>query len=526
MADQQLQAQLDTLQEVLGKTITFDPSKKTSATEREVSLRETSRPSDWQEQHLTCEKPLCGETVPSLVACASAATVPADTEAWDDVTLRPGDSLDPGVAMCPWKRIEKYPSQFIGKRNRPLAQPFFDGIRKSNTWRFFELHFPGDALQSCILVPTVQFVRFLQDINARLGTELCIPRSNEAFFSLNFGQPGTPQARYVGNSRNKPEVLADEQQVLHEEAISWRTADKEHKRAWLANWERSRALVASHDSRDAAKRAKQIAERAEAKKRDMEANLRALQARLGITSAGMGGEEEQQQQFLNDATSSKPVVFLSIDIEVLEDEPRSMTEIGVAVLDTRDLHGREPGPGGFRWWECIKSHHLVVREYASHRNHKYVRGCPDMFQFGESTFPEEWDLIDTLSSILDSYTRDRDIEVMLVGQDLQGDLRYLSNAGYDVAQAVSSVDIVDTQILYQAWAADTQARNLRRILSDLRIPYAFLHNAGNDAMYTLRAMITMGVEGPMPAGETDRTAQLAGHQELLRSSEVQSDDPW
>lgn len=122
MADQQLQAQLDTLQEVLGKTITFDPSKKTSATEREVSLRETSRPSDWQEQHLTCEKPPCGETVPSLVACASAATVPADTEAWDDVTLRPGDSLDPGVAMCPWKRIEKYPLQFIGKRNRPLVR--------------------------------------------------------------------------------------------------------------------------------------------------------------------------------------------------------------------------------------------------------------------------------------------------------------------------------------------------------------------------------------------------------------------
>lgn len=161
-----------------------------------------------------------------------------------------------------------------------------------------------------------------------------------------------------------------------------------------------------------------------------------------------------------------------------------------------------------------------------HLSHRNLQNYIADLVCRESTFPEEWDLIDTLSSILDSYTRDRDIEVMLVGQDLQGDLRYLSNAGYDVAQAVSSVDIVDTQILYQAWAADTQARNLRRILSDLRIPYAFLHNAGNDAMYTLRAMITMGVEGPMPVGETDRTAQLAGHQELLRSSEVQSDDPW
>lgn len=132
-----------------------------------------------------------------------------------------------------------------------------------------------------------------------------------------------------------------------------------------------------------------------------------------------------------------------------------------------------------------------------------------------STFPNEWDLIDTLSTILESHTRDRETDVFLVGHDIHSDVRYLASEGYDVAQALHSVGAIDTQILHQAWKAGTQARKLQRVLSDLCIPYAYLHNAGNDAMYTLRAMIAMGVQGPMPKGQTRRRAQLAGEHDLF-----------
>ncbi|KAG6000938.1 hypothetical protein E4U21_004862 [Claviceps maximensis] len=510
--NQQLQAQLDKLQEVLGKAITLDPSKKPGVptVESESSIHTNLSSSDWQGQYLTFDKS-GQDAVPVRPAVLVAVDGPAG-HAFDDSVLCIGDSLEADVAFCPFDRIEQYPEQFIGKQNRPLAQPFFDGIGERKTWRFFELYFPGDPQQSCLLVPTIQFVQFLEEINAHLGTRLCIPGGiNEAYFSLTFGQGSTPRPHYIGPSaQERPRVLLDEHQaILDAEAAAYNAASEEDQQSWLACWRIAKAPFA-YQRVDTDQRARLTAERAEKKKRDCKNMLGEVQARLGTLA---GQQEQDQDQGGGDsacASQSKPFVFVSIDIEVLEEEPQTITEIGIAVLDTRNINDMDGGPGGILWWKHIKAHHLLVRQYASHVNHKYVQGCPGMFQFGQSTFPDEWELIDTLDSILGSYTRDPETDVLLVGHDIQSDVRFLAGAGYDVVQALGSVHVIDTQILHQAWNAGKQARKLQRVLSDLCIPYAYLHNAGNDAMYTLRAMITMGVEGPMPAGQTCRRSPLAG----------------
>jgi hypothetical protein len=47
--------------------------------------------------------------------------------------------------------------------------------------------------------------------------------------------------------------------------------------------------------------------------------------------------------------------------------------------------------------------------------------------------------------------------------------------------------------MYRAFRREYQARNLGSILADLDIAGWDLHNAGNDAMYTLQAMVGIAV---------------------------------
>jgi hypothetical protein len=60
----------------------------------------------------------------------------------------------------------------------------------------------------------------------------------------------------------------------------------------------------------------------------------------------------------------------------------TVTEIGFALLDTRDLRGVSPGENGANWLKLIQARHLRMQEYLHIKNHVYVDGCPDSFLFG------------------------------------------------------------------------------------------------------------------------------------------------
>ena len=90
------------------------------------------------------------------------------------------------------------------------------------------------------------------------------------------------------------------------------------------------------------------------------------------------------QRMLGIKTSLVPldVVFVCIDAEALERKPNPVSEVGIAILDTRDLKGVKGGPAGRDWWSLIKAYHLRIKEYSGLRNFQFVQGCPDQFSFG------------------------------------------------------------------------------------------------------------------------------------------------
>lgn len=110
-----------------------------------------------------------------------------------------------------------------------------------------------------------------------------------------------------------------------------------------------------------------------------------------------------------------------------------------------------------------------------------------------STFPARNELADAIRSTLQPYTDGRP-DIVFVAHDTKADVRYLSNIGFEVLDMPGILGSIDTVLLHQAWRNSNDGRSLRTILSDLCISNKHLHNAGNDAVYTLRAMVGLAVE--------------------------------
>lgn len=76
------------------------------------------------------------------------------------------------------------------------------------------------------------------------------------------------------------------------------------------------------------------------------------------------------------------IVFVCMDVEAIETPPNPISEVGISILDMKNVQGIPPGPGGSSWWRFIDSHHLRVEEYSGLRNYRFVIGCPNDFDFG------------------------------------------------------------------------------------------------------------------------------------------------
>lgn len=77
-------------------------------------------------------------------------------------------------------------------------------------------------------------------------------------------------------------------------------------------------------------------------------------------------------------------VFVCIDCEAFELEQNKVTEVGVAVLDTRLLREVEPGENGKNWIAKMTYAHFRPVEYAYNVNRRFVHGAEDQFAFGNT----------------------------------------------------------------------------------------------------------------------------------------------
>lgn len=189
------------------------------------------------------------------------------------------------------------------------------------------------------------------------------------------------------------------------------------------------------------------------------------------------------------------VLFMSVDVEAFEYNHSLITEIGISTLATKDFVGIQPGVKGSNWVEQIRSHHFRVREHGHLVNKKHVEGCPDKFDFGESG----WISIKDVSRVLGEYCHLARLspsgemyKVVLVGHDILADIRYLNKIGLNIVEMCS--DSIDTSCLYKASNRDNRQLSLSALLLRYGIAARNLHNAGNDARYTLCLMVAIGLD--------------------------------
>lgn len=211
------------------------------------------------------------------------------------------------------------------------------------------------------------------------------------------------------------------------------------------------------------------------------------------------------------------VIFIAFDVELYERGPNFVTEIGVATLDTADLADLAPGRVGEAWQKVIRARHFRIAEYKHYRNKDFVEGCPDKFEFGTSEFISKDSIGTTLSSCFKPpfsgpAESERERNVILVGHDIRMDIQYLQSAGFNVLNSASVIGQIDTAELYRVYSRDPNARSLGGILLDHDLMGWHLHNAGNDAVYTLWGLLATCVQAASQRGTAEEALK---HQSVM-----------
>lgn len=84
--------------------------------------------------------------------------------------------------------------------------------------------------------------------------------------------------------------------------------------------------------------------------------------------------------------------------------------------------------------------------------------------------------------------------IILVGHDLDADINFLQTIGYNLHNLSTLTEAVDTSSMWRYLKQEANPRNLASILAELDIVAWNLHNAGNDAAYTLQAMLAIAIK--------------------------------
>jgi hypothetical protein len=235
-------------------------------------------------------------------------------------------------------------------------------------------------------------------------------------------------------------------------------------------------------------------------------------------------------------------VIVCVDFEAYERDNRRITEVGVSTLDTLDLVEIAPGEGGENWIKHIRSRHFRIWGREHLVNKDFCRGNASNFRFGTS----EWVNLDAAAeavdqcfeypfsaqfkckeengiqrpgfpvvpSLADAQKGPKKRSLIFLGHDIRNELEYLRilgsrvfiptrstylasaneiNAhGPDHNENLSTViESLDTGVLYRVLVNETQNKSLGKMMLGLGRRALHLHNAGNDARYTLEALIAL-----------------------------------
>lgn len=195
-------------------------------------------------------------------------------------------------------------------------------------------------------------------------------------------------------------------------------------------------------------------------------------------------------------------ILFCIDVEAYEFNQQTITEIGIAIYDPSSQQGA--------LFPNVKTIHIIVEEFQNKRNGKYVEDNKDKFLAGKSLVLPLNEAVKFVNLLVYHYFEwiptSQDLGCVLVGHDLRGDVAWFKKIGINFPENLQQLD---TQKIWSATHGTTAGTSLSRLLRFLDIPHTYLHNAANDAYYTL--LLCMNICDP--------------HSRFLSDLDTDDDDP-
>lgn len=167
--------------------------------------------------------------------------------------------------------------------------------------------------------------------------------------------------------------------------------------------------------------------------------------------------------------------LVSIDIEAFERNPSKVTEVGVAIYD--------PEAQQLLLQPTIKTLHIIIKENKQMLNTRFVPNKKFEFNGGYSYELLMIQLRQFLANLFNHYLVD--CRGSLVGHNVDGDIKWIRGMGVKF----DNPSLVDTMKIFNY--SRSKGTTLRGLLRTLGIPHANLHNAANDAYYTLLASFAL-----------------------------------
>jgi len=261
------------------------------------------------------------------------------------------------------------------------------------------------------------------------------------------------------------------------------------------------------------RRAKKAQEKAQREARQSAKRERVLQE--GKDLAAM------LEQKIACADAANPLVFVAIDVEAWEEDKETVTEIGIAAIClpltpvVHRQHDVENQTDAARSATrgCFHHRHILVREYLEMRNGKFIADNRDHFLFGDSEVLHLADAVREVQAELSAAD-------FIVGLAMQGDLSWLRSigvGGLDADADIFQSRLVDIQLLdcahVETCQDPLQPPGLRALAERFNLDPQRLHNAGNDAAFTLQVALSQcKVSFDAPQRSTSRHCASASFQ--------------
>ncbi|KAF2857921.1 hypothetical protein K470DRAFT_260347 [Piedraia hortae CBS 480.64] len=417
-----------------------------------------------------------------------------------------------GTCFTPFSALTKFPYRYVAKEHmQPIASAFFDGGKiHERDWSVYYMWIDSyPTPKPTPFVPEKEVAQLMDEINKKFPkVRIDQERLRRQGVFVDFNGPEDYRPRWLGCSTTRTEftdLIDSVTELDNVEPIGekeWEDFAKKMDNAVAAgrNKGKGKHPAPSGNSEATPQPTAKEKKAAESSKMDQ---LRAAQRYMGLPLP----EPPKRERF---PFEGEPIL-ICVDCEAWEESPRPMTEVGVATLDTRLLRGIDPGVAAQNWQKLIKPRHFRIHEWKHVQNNKFTSGCPDRFEFGESEFVMLKDLNNLLSSCfsppysnfkgtLPGEEQEKGSEaslerrkIVLVGHDIASDINYLIKNNFNPFGMGNVIDTLDTAKIFQGWKKEANPRALSKCLWEFEMVGWNLHNAGNDAVYTLWVLMAVAV---------------------------------